>query len=576
MSRAGALRAAAILALLLPDAAPAAAQISPGPLSRPHAALEGSSRCESCHDPGRGVAASKCLACHKVLAARISARQGLHARAEYRDCKTCHVEHQGVDYDLVWWGKAGRGSFDHGQTGHALEGAHARLDCRQCHQSKHNQERDRLAAAHVDLDRTYLGLGTACTSCHADVHRGQFAGRSCTSCHTQVAWKPAPGFDHAKTSWPLTGKHTAVACVKCHRQPAAASAASGARLVSFKETAGRKCVSCHEDTHRGKLGAACASCHSTASWLRVKRADFDHKRTGYPLEGRHATVACDGCHHPGAPRPLRYKHCTDCHRDAHFGQLAARADKGACESCHDVKGFTPARYGIEDHQKTSYPLEGAHLAVACNACHTVVSVHELRRTAGVPIPRGAAGRGPRLRFASTRCAACHRDVHRGDLARWVKAGGCESCHTDESWRLAKFDHAKTRFALVGGHARTACGKCHKKVDVGTPRERVGFAGTPRKCEKCHVDTHRGQFRAGGKKVACDRCHAATTLKASLFDHARSAWPLDGAHARVPCASCHRRETRDGVTFVRYKPLPTTCIGCHGPRPPRSGVPRGRR
>ena len=41
-----------------------------------------------------------------------------------------------------------------------------------------------MARAGVDLTRTYLGLGTACTDCHADEHRGQFADRACTSVPT--------------------------------------------------------------------------------------------------------------------------------------------------------------------------------------------------------------------------------------------------------------------------------------------------------------------------------------------------------------------------------------------------------
>ena len=42
----------------------ASAQISPGPLSRAHAKLEGSTHCLDCHDPQKGVDAGKCLACH--------------------------------------------------------------------------------------------------------------------------------------------------------------------------------------------------------------------------------------------------------------------------------------------------------------------------------------------------------------------------------------------------------------------------------------------------------------------------------------------------------------------------------
>ena len=179
-------------------------QISPGPLSRAHAKLEGSSRCLDCHDAKEGVATSKCLVCHEPLAKRIAAGKGLHARPDYRDCRKCHVEHQGTEFDLVYWGKPGRAAFDHTLTGHALAGKHARLACDQCHKT-----------------RSFLGAVTECASCHKDEHRGQFAGRACASCHGEQAWKPAPGFDHAKTSWPLTGRHGVVACERCHstRQP---------------------------------------------------------------------------------------------------------------------------------------------------------------------------------------------------------------------------------------------------------------------------------------------------------------------------------------------------------------------
>jgi hypothetical protein len=358
-----------------------------------------------------------------------------------------------------------------------------------------------------------------------------------------------------------------VVCAKCHPKGAVDPVNPAVRYVRFKGVSGRECASCHEDVHRARLGAACETCHSTASWLRIKRGSFDHARTDYPLEGLHSKVECERCHRRGGPRRVKRERCTDCHADTHFGQLAARADHGRCESCHNLNGFKPALYGIDEHGKTAYPLTGGHLAVACNACHVSATVGELRAVAGARIPRGVSGRSSRLRFASTKCAACHRDIHFGEVDRWVKQGGCESCHTDESWGAASaaFDHGRTRYALVEDHARAACGDCHKTIDAGTPRERVQLVGVPVACQDCHQDTHRGQFEASGKAVSCEHCHAPESLKASRFDHARgSAWPLDGAHARVACAECHPRETRDGVVFVRYKPVPKTCSGCHAP------------
>jgi len=252
---------------------------------------------------------------------------------------------------------------------------------------------------------------------------------------------------------------------------------------------------------------------------------------------------------------MRIKHdrCADCHTDAHAGQLARRADGGRCETCHDVNGFRPARFGPEDHAKTAYPLLGAHLAVACDQCHRP----------GV----GGAGRGgPAVpfRFASTRCADCHKDPHRGEAARFVANSGCEACHRVDSWRQVSFDHAQTGYPLSGGHARVACASCHRRGDSanGPPVQR--FVGLTRACETCHRDPHQGQFARAAGSTSCERCHTTADLKASKFDHARdAAYKLDKAHARLACSTCHQPKARNGVTFIRYKPLPTTCRGCHG-------------
>jgi hypothetical protein len=59
--------------------------------------------------------------------------------------------------------------------------------------------------------------------------------------------------------------------------------------------------------------------------------------------------------------------------------------------------------------------------------------------------------------------------------------------------------------------------------------------------------------------------------ASHFDHDRdAAFKLSGAHARVGCAACHRRERTgapNGATRVVYRPLSAKCESCHTARPP---------
>ena len=616
-----ALRRALLAAALVLAAAPAArAQLSPGDLSTHHQSLEGARNCQHCHEPGKGVTAERCLTCHTALGQRIAAGKGLHARPDYRACERCHVEHQGRAFAIVFWGKEGRAAFDHAQAGFKLEGRHAQLSCETCHNPRKVQDAAALARGGANLARTFLGLGTSCTACHADPHKGQFAARGCADCHGQDRFKPVLRFDHGATQFPLTGRHERVACAQCH--PAAgpgqpqrfkgtpfASCASchkdphagrlGARCSSCHTAEGwsridtggfdhdrtrfpltgrhkavsckgchpatadggmklqgiafQSCASCHKDPHAGRLGPQCASCHKTEGWRKVEGGKFDHDRTGYPLRGKHASVECDSCHKPGKPRQMAHAKCTDCHEDRHAGQLAQRADGGRCESCHDVDGFEPARYGPDEHARTKFPLAGAHLAVPCDKCHDEVP-RETIRALGFARAGGPA-RTEQMRFASTKCAECHRDPHRGQAAR---AGACETCHVVDAWAQVRFDHARTKFPLVSSHLNVACAKCHPG-DGGA----LAFTGRPTDCTGCHKDPHEGRFARNGR-TDCARCHQPTQwIRVVNFDHDReTTFKLEGAHRTVPCAGCHRQRTADGRFIMKYAGIGRKCADCH--------------
>lgn len=623
------LRRLGISLLFLLAAFPLSAQLSPGELSQAHAFLEGSANCLKCHQTGKGVAAPRCLDCHTALKSRIAAGQGLHARPGHQKCETCHNEHHGREFQLIYWGKAGPSAFDHRQTGFPLEGAHAAQGCRECHRPafQRNQPANRqsLQSGRANPSRTFLGLSRACLSCHRDEHRGQLVGQGCLSCHTMNGWRPPAKFDHGKTSFPLTGRHASVACASCHPARSDALAADPDRKFTvLKGLAHQRCSDCHKDPHQGRFGATCQSCHSTAGWKEGARArfdhgktgfpltgrhsnvacaschrtrgssgevvfarmahgkctdchkdphggrrgttcqschstsgwkvtgipaNFDHSRTGFPLRGRHRQIACQECHTPGKPmRIAKFDRCADCHRDAHRGQLAGRPGGAACESCHTVEGFSPSTFTVADHQKGRYPLEGAHLAVPCVACHR-------------------SGKEVQLRFSSTTCRSCHGDPHKGQVDRFVSAGGCETCHSLEGWRRVIFDHDRTRFPLQGGHQRVACRSCHPATEKGLLR----IQGTPTTCSACHGDPHEGQFARASTPLSCQQCHSVVGWKRIAFDHDRnSRFKLEGAHRTLLCGKCHKTETRNGKPFVRFKPLPVTCEGCHG-----GSVPSGR-
>ncbi len=160
------------------------ALVSPGPLSRAHAKLEGIENCQKCHEPGRKVTAARCLQCHKPIADEISGRRGVH-RAVNGDCVSCHVEHAGRDADIR---PIDTKSFKHlEETGFPLDGKHAALaaNCAQCHKI-----------------RSFLGLSPACASCHLDPHKGAL-GPDCARCHaTSVGFKETErAFDSGPGPW---------------------------------------------------------------------------------------------------------------------------------------------------------------------------------------------------------------------------------------------------------------------------------------------------------------------------------------------------------------------------------------
>jgi hypothetical protein len=186
--------------------------------------------------------------------------------------------------------------------------------------------------------------------------------------------------------------------------------------------------------------------------MDIAAGSFDHDRTGFPLRGRHRGLACESCHRPGEKKAgLAHGLCTDCHADVHRSQFAARADGGRCESCHHVDGFVPALFTTADHAGTRFPLEGAHLAQPCVACHRPV----------------ADGRGETylaFTFEDRACTACHVDPHHGQFARGPAAKACTVCHGTSAWLPVDFDHDRdSTYRLEGRHRSVPCVKCHVPV-----------------------------------------------------------------------------------------------------------------
>lgn len=161
-------------------------------------------------------------------------------------------------------------------------------------------------------------------------------------------------------------------------------------------------------------------------------------------------------------------------------------------------------------------------------------------------------------------AACvARDTERGTLHRWWAGlgpvlphdtfpGDCKLCHVGMKWNTLtdnfRFDHAKeTGFALKGAHKQALCLRCHNDRGPVTVFQEQGCGG-------CHADVHEGELGPD-----CASCHTERTWQpvGQVELHARTRFPLVGAHALVSCHRCH-----PGSRVGNFLPADNECLTCH--------------
>jgi hypothetical protein len=507
-------------------------QISPGELSEPHSHLEGISNCTKCHELGEKVNEDKCLACHQELKVRIDQKKGFHSSPNVykKSCILCHSDHLTRKYDIVHLDKT---KFDHQTTGFLLEGKHSQKQCADCHKPENIKEE-----LIKKKKMTFLGLNSACLTCHADYHQ-ETLSKNCTECHTFEGFKTAPKFDHTKAKFTLMGRHKQVDCKKCHE----IGTVNGKAFQKFKGLQFNSCVNCHKDIHENKFGQNCVQCHSEDSFKAVKSiGQFDHNKTDFRLEGKHVTVSCKSCHKGSLISKIKYTNCTDCHVDFHKGQFNKRDIKSDCQDCHTVEGFKGSSFTIERHNQGEFKLEGAHVAIPCISCHQ-------------------KGDEWQFQIPDKRCVICHPNIHKGIIdEKYMPGEMCDKCHTTNSWNNINFDHQITRFELKGKHKEQLCSNCHlvKNNDHQIVQKFNGFTG---KCVECHVDIHQKQFDENGS-ADCIKCHGFANWKAEKFNHNLTRFKLEGGHLNVDCRKCHVKNTIATIPFVQYKNTEIKCISCH--------------
>ena len=395
----------------------------------------------------------------------------------------------------------------------------------------HLKEESECKLCHVRFERS--AQPRLCLDCHkkvaADVRaktgfHGRLQERECRTCHTEhkgrdthIVKLDERLFDHAQTNFALRGKHREARCASCHKPRTKHRDAPSA------------CADCHrkDDKHKDTLGPKCESCHSENNW---KETGFDHAKTRFPLQLRHAKAKCVACHADSEHLANTARDCQSCHRkdDKHRGTLSPK-----CEQCHNEGNWKEARF---DHAKTRFPLLLRHAQLKCAECHA-----DLLHLANTPL----------------KCLACHRkdDVHKTSLGE-----KCESCHNEKTWKeAARFDHDRdSHFPLLEAHRKAKCDACHKEAGLVLDKAAARLFGDKpaSTCFACHERDDREKGHKGRYGEKCQACHAETNFKSVRFEHGRDAhYALRGKHRQVKCDACHKGQ------LYRDK-LETRCSACH--------------
>jgi len=362
----------------------------------------------------------------------------------------------------------------------------------------------------------------------------------------------AQGFGGFVSPGPLAEAHAdldkILSCNQCHE--------AGAGVTP------ERCLVCHDSvqaqiTDRSGFHAdrdeACGGCHGDHlgrehALIDLSEETFNHQSAGFALRGEHANAECSDCHVEAPVWTGLDPTCSTCHDEVHGAAASRRSVLSSCRLCHDEDDWEPGAIPTDvfDHDKpedSDYPLEGEHAEVACEACHAAAQF----------VPTAAEA-----------CTDCHEDAHGGQF----RARPCTDCHTvrQAEFRIPRFDHDRTAFALRGAHADTRCTSCHGEGTSARYRP-VTFE----RCDSCHEDVHEDQFAPRD----CDACHSSDSFEGMVVDHDATDFPLRREHADVGCDDCHGEgpaatfaglpfddceDCHDDVHEERFEPA--RCDSCH--------------
>jgi hypothetical protein len=250
-----------------------------------------------------------------------------------------------------------------------------------------------------------------------------------------------------------------------------------------------------QQSPHGDFSQTCTDCHTTESWTKLKETmKFDHQKTSYPLYGQHRNTTCRSCHtnlhFTGTPRT-----CVECHMKDYDATITIDHRIAGlplmCEQCHVETAS--AWSSSFDHNRTQFPIRGAHETVACITCHT----------------------NNRFRGISITCVSCHRTEYMNSKnPNHITAGfstDCAMCHRALTWIPAAF-YPHQWFPIASGDMHSpgrwkACTDCHAAQPNYSTFE----------CINCHqhnkatTDSNHSNVRGYVYQSSlCYHCHPAGT------------------------------------------------------------------
>jgi hypothetical protein len=305
--------------------------------------------------------------------------------------------------------------------------------------------------------------------------------RSCEDCHVPTSFNHIR-FDHDKTGFTLSKRHSEVTCLACHN------------VEDFSKVESQ-CVTCHQDIHRNRLGVACDRCHTEEGWTVFDPLGI-HENTSFPIQAKHIWIDCLACH-PGMPTAdfrRAWTPCYDCHRQDY--EATTNPDHRAsgftvlCQVCHEMTRWTPAI--MPDHDVFFPIYSGKHNRKwdTCTDCHVVPGNYKVFE-----------------------CTLCHEHLqpemdskHQGIPGYIFSSPACYQCHpTGEAGDFG--DHDVVFFPVFSGphnNEWNSCTDCHPN-----PLNKKEFT-----CVSCHEhdrarmdDKHLGEVDDYVySSAACYDCH----------------------------------------------------------------------